>query len=246
MLRLTIRSAVLAMSLLTLVSPLGGCADDSSGDSGLGAQAANLCGNGVVDREERCDDGNRSGGDGCTQYCEPEYGFTCEGAVCSSVCGDGVKAGDEGCDDPKTPDYCSAACKVVGSCGDGVLQPVEACDPKLAVGCTSLCKPHAGFSCDAEAATCKPDSELPVSTAIDKMSAAQKTQFCEWLTTAIGGVGSKTTCGSTQYTILSVGNCVSSLPFDQWPGCSFDEMATWIAGTSACTVLTEAPPCIGK
>jgi cysteine-rich repeat protein len=35
------------------------------------------CGNGVVDDQERCDDGNNKNGDGCSDGCLIETGFTC-------------------------------------------------------------------------------------------------------------------------------------------------------------------------
>jgi len=42
------------------------------------------CGDGVVGAREACDDGNLSGGDGCSMECKVEIGFTCAGAP--SVC----------------------------------------------------------------------------------------------------------------------------------------------------------------
>ncbi len=35
------------------------------------------CGNGMLDPGERCDDGNKTGGDGCTPLCQIENGWTC-------------------------------------------------------------------------------------------------------------------------------------------------------------------------
>lgn len=239
------RGGWIALSLFSVLSPLAGCDDGSSGNGGFGGQsAASLCGNGVVDAVEACDDGNKVDGDGCSSTCRTEPGYTCADGSCHSTCGDGIKARDEACDDPKTPAYCSAECKVIGGCADGVLQANEACDPKLTTGCRADCKPRDGFRCGQESQLCEADTALAGSAAMDKLSAEQKTQFCEWLTTALGGVGAKITCGNTQYTILSVGNCTTALPFSEWPGCSFDDMVTWIGTGSGCAGFTDAPPCI--
>ncbi len=77
-----------------------------------------VCGNGVVEVGELCDDGNLVAGDGCTPRCGPE------------TCGDGVVQGGEQCDDGNTNDTddCLSSC-VRASCGDGFLRAgVEACD----------------------------------------------------------------------------------------------------------------------
>jgi len=62
------------------------------------------CGNGKVDPNEVCDDGNNRSGDGCP-------------VDCSAPCGDGVLDPDEVCDDGNTDDGdgCSADCKTLDS-----------------------------------------------------------------------------------------------------------------------------------
>jgi cysteine-rich repeat protein len=62
-----------------------------------------VCGNGVVEAGEQCDDGNLVGTDACTSTCR------------NAVCGDGlVRSGVEPCDDGNTAsgDGCSATCTV--------------------------------------------------------------------------------------------------------------------------------------
>ncbi len=45
------------------------------------------CGNGVVETDEECDDGDPTSGDGCSSTCTREPNFTCEGSpsVCTAV-----------------------------------------------------------------------------------------------------------------------------------------------------------------
>jgi cysteine-rich repeat protein len=127
-----------------------------------------VCGNGLVDVGEACDDGNIAEGDACTPVCTvPE-------------CGDGFVAPGETCDDGNTldGDGCSARCN---ECGDGLTQAWEACDPgdpTQADACTSTCQFHAcgdGFvgpdevcddgndiETDACTTTCAESPEVPV------------------------------------------------------------------------------------
>jgi cysteine-rich repeat protein len=52
----------------------GGASSSSSASSGGGGMggAGLLCGNGVVDAPETCDDGNHASGDGCSAFCIEE------------------------------------------------------------------------------------------------------------------------------------------------------------------------------
>ncbi|QDE91756.1 hypothetical protein BHS06_23765 [Myxococcus xanthus] len=76
----------------------------------------NVCGNGILDEGELCDDGDTTAGDGCSATCAIEDGFGCTGipSVCAVTCGDGIKADSEACDDGNTAngDGCSATCTV--------------------------------------------------------------------------------------------------------------------------------------
>jgi cysteine-rich repeat protein len=93
------------------------------------AAAAAVCGDGLVEGFEECDDHGAASGDGCSAVCMKE------------LCGDGiVQAGlGEQCDGPGCKPDCSGA----SSCGDGKLDPGEACDDgNLAPndGCGSSCE----------------------------------------------------------------------------------------------------------
>lgn len=70
-----------------------------------------ICGNGVIEEGEECDDGNQQGGDGCSQSCKVESN--------GQVCGDGIRIPNdwgslEDCDDGNllNGDGCSANCTV--------------------------------------------------------------------------------------------------------------------------------------
>ena len=74
-------------------------------------RAQPVCGNGVREAWEECDDGNTLDGDGCSADCQLE-----------ATCGDGTREGSEECDDGNTMDGdgCSADCQLEANCGDGV------------------------------------------------------------------------------------------------------------------------------
>ena len=136
------------------------------------------CGDGILNNVagEACDDGNRVTGDGCSDTCEVEAGYLCDGvpSVCTTVCGDGTRAGDEECDDGNTEteacDYglescrvCAADCTEVDGatryCGDSVVEggDVEACDDGNRVtgdGCNASCEVEAGYLCDGVPSVC--------------------------------------------------------------------------------------------
>src|SRR5262245_1623991 len=85
---------------------LAGCSSD--------ATMTPVCGNGVVDPGEECDDGNTTGGDGCSSECTNE--------TPGAHCGDGHIDPGEECDDgnPDDGDGCSSTCKKEAppNCGD--------------------------------------------------------------------------------------------------------------------------------
>lgn len=95
--------------------------------------ARDTCGNGLVDPAEECDDGNNTGGDGCSPNCMKER------------CGDGIMQSGEQCDDGNTVggDGCSASCTTeVEPCGNGTPDPGEQCDDGNTAGgdgCSSSC-----------------------------------------------------------------------------------------------------------
>ena len=93
-----------------------------------------MCGNGVREGTEECDDGNEESTDACTNQCK------------TARCGDGiVRFGVEACDDgnASTTDCCDNSCNYTPPvCGNGCLTPGESCDDgNMANGdaCPSTC-----------------------------------------------------------------------------------------------------------
>jgi cysteine-rich repeat protein len=101
-------------------------------------QLVPVCGNGVEQQGEECDDGNLEDCDGCSVTCRLESG-----------CGDGVLCGQEICDDGNrvSCDGCSASCmsEIGAQCGDGIVNAEcgEECDPPDE-GCSVICTEGAG------------------------------------------------------------------------------------------------------
>jgi fibro-slime domain-containing protein len=156
----------------------GGIILPTSTDAATNVAAANYCGDGVIDQNEQCDDGNTNSGDGCSKICQVESNYDCSnaGQPCKNlaVCGNGKLTSDEACDDGNTSggDGCSADCQAVESgwlcrvpgkpctpkCGDGIiLNSNEDCDDgntKNSDGCSALCKVELGWKCDGSPSAC--------------------------------------------------------------------------------------------
>jgi cysteine-rich repeat protein len=70
--------------------------------SSSSAPPRKMCGNGIIESGEDCDDKNTISGDGCSNRCnvEPYWSCTKSPSVCTTICGDGVVVRDhEECDD---------------------------------------------------------------------------------------------------------------------------------------------------
>jgi YVTN family beta-propeller protein/cysteine-rich repeat protein len=128
-----------------------------------GLVVTETCGNGRSDPGEECDDGNTTGGDGCSATCQREIcgngrpdpreecddGNTTAGDGCSPTCrhegcGNGDREAGEECDDGNTTggDGCSATCRRE-VCGNGRPDPGEECDDGNSTagdGCSATCR----------------------------------------------------------------------------------------------------------
>ena len=127
-----------------------------------------VCGDGIVDSDEDCDDGNENDDDGCTSECLlPQCGDgviqppeecddgnrvnddACRNGCLAAECGDGIVQAFRGeqCDLGRlNSDLPGGRCRTDCSqarCGDGVRDPGEACDPTApgTVDCTDDCRP---------------------------------------------------------------------------------------------------------
>jgi cysteine-rich repeat protein len=102
----------------TLSTPTPGYANE---DNAAGA----VCGDGLVQGDEGCDDQDTGEGDGCDAACAVEDGWACTQApsLCVTTCGDGVVAGAEECDDANTVagDGCSTTCTWEPASSGGVV-----------------------------------------------------------------------------------------------------------------------------
>lgn len=112
------------------------CSDSlvCSGDHSVCIEPERKCGDGTHDPDEMCDDGNVTGGDGCSADCQSD-----------ERCGNGVLdtvAGEE-CDfaRPEDRDHCSSSCKLE-RCGNGTVDREEECDSSGmdSMMCTFDCK----------------------------------------------------------------------------------------------------------
>jgi fibro-slime domain-containing protein len=137
-----------------------------------------VCGNGVVEKGETCDDGNASGGDGCSSTCQLESGWKCptpKAACVAARCGDGILAGSEQCDDGIVDNLhgCSSTCTIEPGaicpangglcvpmkCGDGKVTGTEQCDDGTndgKHGCSTTCQIVAGWECPLAGTQCIP------------------------------------------------------------------------------------------
>ncbi len=110
-------------------------------------EAANVCGNGVVDGTDFCDDGGTSNGGGCSSDCQLENGTACTAAGNASC--------DSGVCDPTSGGL--GTCEAANTCGNGLTEGAEACDDggvTIDDGCSATCTTEGGFTCSGTPSTC--------------------------------------------------------------------------------------------
>jgi cysteine-rich repeat protein len=147
---------------------------DDGNDGNQSCDEPTTCGDLLVDGTENCEDGNALAGDGCSDVCQREDGWSCAGApsTCTEICGDGLVVGNEACDDGghATGDGCDASCHVESGyscsgspstcgpvCGDGQVLAGEQCDDGDTTpgdGCSGSCKIEGGYSCEGAPSVC--------------------------------------------------------------------------------------------
>jgi len=102
---------------------------------------AGICGDGMLDPGEACDDGNNASGDGCSAMCDSDE--TCGNSIVDlgESCDDGNATNSDDC-----PDSVGGTCSPA-ACGDGFIHttgtsPFETCDDGNNVsgdGCSAAC-----------------------------------------------------------------------------------------------------------
>lgn len=104
-------------------------------DDLFGNSNSDFCGDGVIDSNEECDDGNSDDGDGCSSTCqiEPE-----------PTCGDGVMDANEQCDDGNIEDGdgCDSECSQENPCANIECGEDWTCDDGVCI------PPEDGTACD--------------------------------------------------------------------------------------------------
>ncbi len=129
-----------------------------------------VCGNGEVESNETCDDGNTNDSDGCSANCSTvETGWSCSGSpsVCQNY-GNGVIEGTEECDDGNLFDFdgcsapglidanwtCDQSPSICQLYGNGIIEGTEICDDNntnSGDGCVSPGLVESGWACNSDA-----------------------------------------------------------------------------------------------
>ncbi len=137
------------------------CADRNQCESGVCDAAENpdvcepadTCGNSDLEGTEACDDGNPNAGDGCSNSCAVEPGWTCPtpGTPCQEICGDAMVVGSEGCDDGNVADGdgCNSVClrEEGAGCATGAECATGQCDAG-GLGCVVCFDDQTGATTD--------------------------------------------------------------------------------------------------
>jgi cysteine-rich repeat protein len=153
------------LSLAVLGGAGAAVAAACGGSDGVGAEG--VCGNGIVEGAEDCDDGNSDDSDACVSGCrnarcgdgvqslgeECDDGNVANGDCCSNdcrrnagqscleTCGNGAIDAGEDCDDGGETASCDSDCTAV-ECGDGIINEVagEDCEPSELGDCPATCR----------------------------------------------------------------------------------------------------------
>jgi cysteine-rich repeat protein len=140
------------------VEPGWSCAATANGGSTCSKIVTQVCGNGALESPEVCDDGNTSGGDGCSSQCKIDPGWSCtyDTSLRRSVCTSTTTSSGGGSTTP-TPTPTPAAGSTDPPCGNGKLDSGESCDDGDTFGgdgCSADCFIEAGHTCDCSVEPC--------------------------------------------------------------------------------------------
>ena len=114
------------------------------------------CSDHILEPGEQCDDGNTTGGDGCSSTCRIEPGWICP-----------------------TP---GQPCVLAIYCGDGLVQPPETCDDGNSIpgdGCSGTCQTEPNFTCATPTPPQTPPHEVCTSTIICGDAVIEGNEACD-------------------------------------------------------------------
>ncbi len=145
--------------------------------------SAASCGNAQLDAGETCDDGDTTGGDGCSASCQIESCWTCAGSP--SLCSPNNGAS---CDDGQFcngADVCSAgSCVSAGNPCAGGSECADFCDEA-----GNLCADPLGTACAADGNGCTNDvCNGAGACGVNNTAACNDGQFCTTVDVCSGGV----------------------------------------------------------
>ena len=144
--------------------------------AGTLCQVVPVCGNGIVDAGETCDDGNTVSGDGCSADCQIEK---CFGVVCPT----GDQCNNGGCDPATGQCVLSAkadgvSCNGGNPCTQGGTCQAGVCVGANPVACAASDQCHAAGTCDPSTGVCG-NPALPDGTSCNDGNACTQTDTCQ-------------------------------------------------------------------
>ena len=206
------------------------------------------CGDGAINGNETCDDGNVSDGDGCSSVCQVETGYSCSGAP--SVCGCSI---DATCSNNVAGTYCATgaganSCATAGGIGSPIPADHGVCGgasgsigaPEAACS-TGACNPANNTCAAADGGACTDNSQCSSNNCLTI------SQICA----PAGGCSVDGDCASGRYcdgnhlcqpklsnssACTANGQCASSV-------CDGDQFCGYGNGHGACTDLTATTLC---
>ena len=194
------RSSVLVLAVLAACAACGDSGSappDASTTPPPDAEPFMLCGNGIVEGTETCDDGNEDDDDGCS-------------STCAAECGDGRVSGAELCD-PAIPAGDRGACPTEATCADD-----DACtiDVVSGTGCDVVCEfaeitaPADGDGCCPTGADATDDSDC---AAVCGNGVLESGEVCDTMIAAGNAGACPTACDDgedcTTDTLEGAGTC---------------------------------------
>ena len=232
-----------------------------------------VCGNGIGEQGENCDDGNLTNGDGCSDACNVENGYACRyqqahpNNVCHAItCGDSFLDNGEQCDDGNTTngDGCDSSCAVESNwlcteedhsvchavvCGDGVVEGSEACDDgntSNGDGCNNSCTVEDQWTCSGAPSTCIYHGACTETHDADQSLRADNSTCYAYYSTAKTWSNAHDDCVSRGGTLAAVHNATQDAAI------TLIGQVAWIGGTDAVTESNfiwdgdTTPFCVGN